>query len=138
MNNESAAQRAAEKIGGARHGCDCSTCQYTIDKNAVIIEAEFAAERAQWEAERKQLIEQLEASERERLACKGNIKTALSVLQAAGVPCFFGDSGLPTMDEKGCPRDLADCVRNLVGERDFLNEQIDHLRATPDATSEES
>jgi len=56
MNNESAAQRAAQNIDwkSARAGDYLS-----IEEMEEIIEAEVAAERAQWEAERAEIAKRL-------------------------------------------------------------------------------
>lgn len=53
-NKQPAAQRAAEKIGEIEVACACEDCRERVIEIQEIIEAEFAAERKQWEAEQKQ------------------------------------------------------------------------------------
>jgi len=57
MSNESAAQRAAETLHEADY--DSMGRGVTTEESTKIIEAESAVERAQWEAERKQLRDAL-------------------------------------------------------------------------------
>lgn len=63
----------------------------------------------------------------ERDSVVGSYYTCRRVLNDAGIPCQFGKDGEPTTDA-GMGRDLADCVKSLVGRLAVIDEMVASIR----------